>query len=94
MPAKDCSKLAEGLSRRVKVIPTSYLYDKRGSELYDKITELVEYYPYLEEQRLLRLHAAEIAEQIPSNGIVVELGCGNALKTSIILQAVAARYGR
>ncbi|GJP45889.1 hypothetical protein CLOM_g5228 [Closterium sp. NIES-68] len=94
MPTIERSSLVDGLLRPVKVVPTSYLYDARGSALYDAITRLRQYYPFLEERRLLKKHAKEIARLVPRDAVVVELGCGNALKTRVLLQAIAAHHGR
>ncbi|CAI5463414.1 unnamed protein product [Closterium sp. Yama58-4] len=94
MPTIERSSLVDGLLLPVKVVPTSYLYDERGSALYDSITRLRQYYPFLEERRLLKQHAKEIARLIPRDAVVVELGCGNALKTRVLLQAIAEYHGR
>ncbi|CAI5490071.1 unnamed protein product [Closterium sp. Naga37s-1] len=94
MPTIERSSLVDGLLLPVKVVPTSYLYDERGSALYDSITRLRQYYPFLEERRLLKQHAKEIAQLIPRDAVVVELGCGNALKTRVLLQAIAEHHGR
>jgi uncharacterized SAM-dependent methyltransferase len=85
----------EGLSRATgaKEIPCSLLYDDRGSELYEKITELEEYYPFRAEENLLREHAHDIAKHIPRETVIVELGCGTARKSTILLSAVQAAHG-
>jgi dimethylhistidine N-methyltransferase len=87
--------LVEGLSVRsdLKRIPVRFLYDDRGSQLYEDITALEEYYPYKEEESLLRKHAKDIVLDIPKNSIIIELGCGDGSKTSLILQALSARDG-
>lgn len=87
--------LRKGLmtSEGPKVIPVKYLYDDRGSELYEKITGLEEYYPYLEEKRLLEKHAEDIVARIPPGSVVVELGCGDGSKTSLLLNALIRRDG-
>jgi len=77
-----------------KNVPVRFLYDDKGSELYEKITQLEEYYPYEEERALLRLHADDILANIPSAGaVLVELGCGDGSKTAVLLDALAARDG-
>lgn len=87
--------LVEGLSGTgdLKRIPVRFLYDDRGSQLYEDITALEEYYPYKEEESLLRKHAKDIVLDIPKDSIVIELGCGDGSKTSLILQALSARDG-
>lgn len=89
--AADHSSLLEGLRRSPKHLPCSYLYDTAGSNLYEEITELEEYYPFKAEQVLLTENAQDIIRHIPSNTVVVELGCGSAAKTSILLNALLQR---
>ena len=65
-PAVDgaYSGLLDALRRSPKQLPCSYLYDAAGSELYERITELDEYYPFRTEQAMLRQHAREIVSYI------------------------------
>jgi hypothetical protein len=70
-----------------------FLYDDRGSQLYTAITQLPEYYPYRTERALLAQHAAGIAAHIPAGSVVVELGCGDSTKTSILLEELLRRHG-
>lgn len=85
--------LEVGLRSERKHIPVRFLYDDLGSDLYEQITELEEYYPYMEEKNLLRVHADDIVSHLPVGAIVVELGCGDGTKTSLILDALARRDG-
>lgn len=87
-------ELLRGLGSTPKRIPVSYLYDARGSSLYEDITDLPSYYPYNEERNLLRAKADAISKYIPADAVVVELGCGPATKTTILLEALARRHGR
>lgn len=89
--ASDIAELKAGLSLIPKHIPCGYLYDDRGSQLYDEITKLEEYYPFETEKELLTVHATAIVSSIPAGSIVVELGCGTAEKTSIMLHALMER---
>ena len=89
--ASDIAELKAGLSLIPKHIPCGYLYDDRGSQLYDEITKLEEYYPFKTEKELLTKHATAIVSSIPAGSIVVELGCGTAEKTSIMLHALMER---
>lgn len=89
--ASDVAELKAGLSLKPKHIPCGYLYDDKGSQLYDDITKLDEYYPFKTEKELLTKHATAIVGGIPAGSIVVELGCGTAEKTSIILHALMDR---
>ena len=78
----------EGLSRRPRAIPARWFYDRRGSELFEAITELPEYYPTRTETALLRSIADQIAERVGPGRAVVEFGSGSSTKTPILLQAV------
>jgi dimethylhistidine N-methyltransferase len=79
--------IIDGLSRRQKSIPSRYFYDDTGSELFEKITELPEYYPTRVETSILLRHAAEMTDGIADDGILIELGSGSSRKTEILLDA-------
>ena len=85
--------LVAGLRSDPKRVPVRFLYDDRGSDLYEQITQLKEYYPYDEEKALLQAHSQEIIAHIPAGAVVVELGCGDGSKTAVLLGALAARDG-
>jgi L-histidine N-alpha-methyltransferase len=79
----------EGLSSPFKEIPPKYFYDERGSELFEQITELPEYYPTRTERAILHERAeAIVAAAEPTT--LIELGSGAASKTREILDAMAA----
>jgi len=78
-----------GLSAPVPAIPARWLYDRRGSELFDDITRLKSYYPTRTETSLLHDIMPEIADRTPKGVAVVEFGAGSATKTPILLEAVA-----
>ena len=80
-------EVLEGLSRTPKSISPKWFYDARGSELFEAITELPEYYPTRTETALLRRIAPEIAARIPDGAALVELGSGASAKTRLILNA-------
>ena len=69
-------------------IDSRWFYDRRGSELFEAITELDEYYPTRTEVALLRRHSAEIADFIRGNATLVEYGAGNLTKIRILLDAL------
>ena len=73
-----------GLSATQKTLPPKYFYDSRGSELFDRITELPEYYPTRAEQSILDEVGAEIVEAVQPEELV-ELGPGSARKTNALL---------
>lgn len=83
-----------GLSRSPRSLPCKYLYDKRGSLLFDAITRLEEYYPTRAETELLHAHSGAIAERLGPRIDLVELGSGSSIKTRILLDALRepARY--
>jgi L-histidine Nalpha-methyltransferase len=86
----DCDTLAMdvtlGLTREQKELPPKYFYDARGSELFDQITALPEYYPTRCERSILNRHAPRIVEGAEE---LVELGSGTASKTRALLYAMA-----
>jgi L-histidine Nalpha-methyltransferase len=78
-----------GLSAPVPAIPARWLYDRRGSELFDEITRLPCYYPTTTETELLTQIMPEVATRIPKDMAVVEFGAGSATKTPLLLKAIA-----
>ncbi|GAA4024879.1 L-histidine N(alpha)-methyltransferase [Sphingomonas swuensis] len=82
-----------GLSSLPRAIPARWLYDSRGSELFDDITRLASYYPTATETRLLERIMPEVAKAVGAGRTVVEFGAGSLTKTPILLRAVdALRY--
>jgi L-histidine N-alpha-methyltransferase len=73
-----------GLTATPKSLPPKWFYDARGSELFERITELPEYYPTRAERSALTAHAADIAE-IAGAKTLVELGSGSSDKTRLLL---------
>lgn len=86
------AEIREGLSAPRKRLPTKLLYDERGSELFEAITELPEYYPTRSELTLLREHVPRWLTDVRPR-TVVELGAGSAAKTRVILDGLQARGG-
>lgn len=78
-----------GLGSPPRTIPPTWLYDDRGSELFEQITRLPEYYPFAAESEILTAHAAEIAEASGADTLV-ELGSGTSEKTRMLLDAFTA----
>ena len=77
----------EGLSSHPRHLPPKYFYDERGSELFDEITRLPEYYPTRAERSLLREHAAAIIGHARP-ATLVELGAGSSDKTRLLLDEI------
>src|SRR5262252_2362195 len=93
--AKSDSRLREfaaavrtDLSKPQKELHSKYLYDELGSALFEAITRLPEYGVSRADERVLRMHASEIAEFFPEPVAVVELGSGMGRKTRYVLSAL------
>jgi dimethylhistidine N-methyltransferase len=84
----------DGLTRRPKALPCRWLYDERGSLLFERICELPEYYLTRAETEILRAHADELAARTAAGTSLVELGSGSARKTRLLVEALLARHGR
>jgi dimethylhistidine N-methyltransferase len=76
-----------GLAEPIPAIPARWLYDRRGSELFDEITRLPSYYPTRTETALLEARMPEIAGLLGPACAIVEFGAGSATKTPILLRA-------
>lgn len=101
-PALSKSPIAtdvrRGLTRVPKALPPYLFYDAEGSRLYERITELDEYYLTRAEREILRSYSGEIVARVsPETSAplqVIELGAGSASKTGVLLRAVVERQGR
>ena len=79
-----------GLSQRQKTLPSRWLYDQRGSELFEEITRLDEYYLTRTETAILRSHADEMAALCGEGVVLLEYGAGAAIKSEILINALQA----
>ncbi len=86
-PAFRADVLA-GLAAPIPAIPARWLYDRRGSELFEQITDLPEYYLTRVERSLLERHCPEVAKIAGKGDAVVEFGSGASSKTPILLRCV------
>jgi len=77
-----------GFSKPQKRISSKYFYDERGSELFEAICDLDEYYVTRTELALLRRHAGDIANIVGPNSVMIEFGSGASLKERILLDAL------
>ena len=77
-----------GLERIPKALSPKYFYDARGSELFEAICELPEYYPTRTELLLMQESVAAIAAELGENCLLIEFGSGAGVKTEVLLQAV------
>ncbi|HZD89041.1 MAG TPA: L-histidine N(alpha)-methyltransferase [Pseudolabrys sp.] len=91
LPSEEESAFAvdvlRGLKATPKRIPAKYFYDDAGSLLFDRITDLPEYYPTRCEMRILEAQATEICKLIPEGAALVELGAGSNKKARLLLKA-------
>ncbi len=104
MPSNDGLKLVEkdesgvdtkfradillGLSQAQKATPARWLYDDAGSQLFEEITRLPEYYPTRAETEILREQGGSFADMIGPGRAVVEFGSGSSVKTPLLLSAI------
>jgi len=79
--------ILKGLRAVPKRLPAKYFYDEAGSQLFERITELPEYYPTRCEMCILRDQACNIAKLIPPGAALVEFGSGSSKKARILLRA-------
>ena len=87
-PAFRADVLA-GLERRPRAIPARWFYDRRGSELFEAITDLPEYYPTRTEIGILERIGPEVRELVGEGRAVVEFGSGSSTKTPLLLRQIA-----
>lgn len=77
-----------GLSEQQKAISARWLYDDAGSQLFEDITQIPEYYPTRAETEILQQHGDEFAALIGAGRSVVEFGSGSSVKTPLLLRAI------
>lgn len=88
-PAVERAAVLAGLRSRPRQVSPRYFYDARGSRLFERITELPEYYPTRAERAILEAEAPRLAERTRAVQLV-ELGSGSAAKTRLLLDALTA----
>jgi dimethylhistidine N-methyltransferase len=81
--------ILEGLAKQPKQLPPKYFYDVTGSELFEQITVLPEYYPTRTELGILRDKGAEIAAILPKHAALIEFGAGATTKVRLLLEQAA-----
>ena len=87
--ASSPTRCCRACAQRPRSIPCRFFYDARGSELFEEITKLDEYYPTRVETALLEAHGEEIAALAGDGRILVEFGSGSSRKTSLLLGALS-----
>jgi len=78
----------QGLGAVQKWLPSKYFYDQRGSQLFDQVCELKEYYPTRTEIAIMHDHAGEMAQAIGGSAMLIELGSGSSTKTGWLLKEI------
>ncbi|MBE9127409.1 MULTISPECIES: L-histidine N(alpha)-methyltransferase [unclassified Coleofasciculus] len=86
-------EILQSLAQSKKAIAPKFFYDKRGSELFERICELEEYYPTRTEIALLKTHSQEIAQLIGKGSLLIEYGSGSSTKVRILLEALQEPVG-
>ena len=87
--AEFAEAVLSGFARKPRSLPCRFFYDARGSELFEEITQLPEYYPTRVETALLETHGDEIAGRMGDARVLVEFGSGSSRKTSLLLGALS-----
>ena len=84
----------EGLTALPKHLPAKLFYDEIGSQLFEQITELPEYYLTRTERSILERYAVDIVQQAGASLTLVELGAGTATKTCVLIEELVQRQSR
>ena len=82
------ASVIDGLSALQKTLPCKFLYDERGSQIFDNICELPEYYPTRTERHILERHALDIAALTGPDARLIEFGSGAGTKIRLLLRAL------
>lgn len=83
--------ILHGLRQPQKQLPSKYFYDERGSELFEQITRLEEYYPTRTEKNILERNIDDIANCIGPETMLVELGSGSSKKTRLLIDRLSLK---
>ena len=86
VPVDELDEIIDGLSQPEKMISPKYFYDERGSQLFEEITRLPEYYPTETELGIMRANVNEIATLAGRHASLIEFGSGSSLKTRVLLE--------
>jgi dimethylhistidine N-methyltransferase len=83
-------EVIDGLRQSQKQLPSKFFYDERGSELFEQITYLDEYYPTRTERTILQDNIQQITEVIGPEVMLIELGSGSSSKTRLLLEKLSS----
>jgi len=86
--ADDRAQILAGLREPQKRISPKYFYDQRGSQLFDRICELPEYYPTRTELAIMRAEGSAIADAVGERACLIEFGSGSSVKIRLLLQSL------
>ncbi len=81
--------VVNGLAQSRKALPPKYFYDARGSELFEAICDLPEYYPTRTELAMMQASARDIAQRLGPDCLLIEYGAGSGRKTRVLIEALA-----
>jgi dimethylhistidine N-methyltransferase len=87
-------EVERGLSAHPKSLPCRFLYDAQGSEIFEAICDLPEYYPTRTERSILERHADDIVSRFETPITLAELGSGSSTKTRLLIEALLRSQGR
>ena len=85
-PSAELAEILAGLKKPTKMISPKYFYDERGSQLFDAITHLPEYYPTETELRIMEDNVDELADLLGPQASLIEFGSGSSRKTRVLLE--------
>ncbi len=88
------SDVLSGLTDNPKRLSSVFFYDEQGSQLFEQICDLDEYYLTRKETEILNRFAEDIIKALPSNTRLIELGSGSSTKTRILLEAALSQFGK
>jgi len=83
------SEVLAGLQKETKIISPKFFYDRKGSQLFNQITQLEEYYLTNTEQDILKNQGQEIGQVVGQQTVIIEYGCGNSEKIHLLLDHLA-----
>lgn len=90
-PDSFAEEVRKGLCKHPKSLPSRFFYDATGSQIFEEICTLPEYYLTRAEREILQNHADDIVSRMPSGATLVELGSGSAEKTALLIAAFLGR---
>lgn len=88
------NNVLNGLSKDPKTLSPKYFYDETGSQLFEQICELPEYYLTRTERTIIKRYSNEIARMSDRNSDLIELGSGSSSKTRLIIEAFLKHYSK